>query len=326
MSFLRLPIFAELEKAQTILLAGAGGGFDIFSGLPLYFGLRSIGKAVHLANLSFSHLEAASGKRLAPAAVEITADAVGARGYFPEFYLSQWFRQRGEETPIYCFERVGCKPLLTGYRAVVDYLQADAVVLIDGGTDSLMRGDEAGLGTPEEDMASIAAVDDLDVKNKLLVCLGFGVDSFHGVCHSHAFEAIAELTRQNAFLGSFSLLNEMPEVRLYAEAVQAVFAAMPDCPSIVSASILSALEGHYGDYHRTARTRSGVLSINPLMSFYWCFRLNAVARRILYLDEIKQTQSLWDLMQTIDAFRHRSAVIRARTPIPDVSLNSRLSR
>ena len=104
--------------------------------------------------------------------------------------------------PIFCFEKVGCKPLLEGYRAVVNHLQADAVVLIDGGTDSLMRGDEAGLGTPEEDIASIAALDELEVANKFLVCLGFGVDSFHGVCHAHALEAVADLTSQGGFLGA----------------------------------------------------------------------------------------------------------------------------
>jgi len=41
MQCLTLPFFKEIEKAQSILLAGAGGGFDIFSGLPLYFGLRN---------------------------------------------------------------------------------------------------------------------------------------------------------------------------------------------------------------------------------------------------------------------------------------------
>jgi hypothetical protein len=326
MSFLTLPFFTDLEQARTILLAGAGGGFDIFSGLPLYFGLRSSGKTVYLANLSFSDLEAATGKRLAPAALEVTADSVGPKGYFPECYLSRWFRQRGEEVPIYCFERVGCKPLLEGYRAVIHHLQADAVVLVDGGTDSLMRGDEAGLGTPEEDIASIAAVDELDVKRKFLVCLGFGVDSFHGVCHTHALQAVADLNRQGAFLGSFSLLKQMPEVRQYAEAVQAVFEAMPDCPSIVSASILSALDGEYGDHHRIPRTRGSELWINPLMTIYWCFRLEEVARRILYLDEIKRTQSMWDLIHAIDSFRERHGSIRGRTTIPDPSLDSKLRR
>jgi hypothetical protein len=41
---LELPFFAELKNARNILLAGAGGGFDIFSGLPLYFGLKNAGK------------------------------------------------------------------------------------------------------------------------------------------------------------------------------------------------------------------------------------------------------------------------------------------
>ena len=81
-----------------------------------------------------------------------------------------------------------------------------------------MRGDEAGLGTPEEDIASIAAVDEVDVPGKYLVCLGFGVDAFHGVCHAHALEAVAELTQQGAFLGALSLTREMPDVRKYMEA------------------------------------------------------------------------------------------------------------
>jgi hypothetical protein len=326
MRCLDLPFFVELETARTVLVAGAGGGFDVFSGLPLYFGLRAAGKQVHLANLSFSHLEAATGRQLAPAALEVTADSHVTAGYFPEWHLCRWFRGQGEEVSIYCFDRTGFGPLLEGYRAVVDHLRPDAIVLVDGGTDSLMRGDEAGLGTPEEDIASIAAVDALEVAGKYLVCLGFGVDAFHGVCHAHALEAVAELTRQGAFLGALSLTRHMPEVRRYMEAAEAVCAAMWECPSIVCASILSALDGHYGDHHRTARTRGSTLWINPLMALYWCFRLGPVARRVLYLDEIKTTETAWDLIEAIDAFRRRHPATRERTVIPDASFNRRVSR
>jgi hypothetical protein len=326
MTVLRLPFLTELEQAQNVLVAGAGGGFDVFSGLPLFFGLRSAGKRVHLANLSFSHLEGGAGRRLAPAVLEVTADSWGVLDYFPEYYLCRWFRQHGEEVAVYSFERTGFKPLAEAYRAVVAHLGVDAIVLVDGGTDSLMRGDEAGLGTPEEDIASIAAVDELDVPHKYLVCLGFGVDSFHGVCHAHAFEAIAELTQMGAFLGAFSLLREMPEVQRYAEAVQAVHESMLGYPSIVCSSILSALDGHYGDHHRTARTKGSTLWINPLMTLYWCFRLGPVARRILYLDAVKQTHSQWDLMEAIDAFRRSHDSIRNRSVIPDNSFDRRISR
>jgi hypothetical protein len=326
MTFLRLPFFAELDSAQNILVAGAGGGFDIFSGLPLYFGLRAAGKKVHLANLSFSHLDSATGPRLHPTVLEVTADSRVTASYFPEFHLCRWFQQQGENVPIYCFDRTGYLPLVEAYRALVRHLGADTLILVDGGTDSLMRGDEAGLGTPEEDIASIAAADELELKRKFLVCVAFGVDSFHGVCHAHAFEAVAELTQQGAFLGAFSLLQQMPEVQRYIQATEAVFEAMPHDPSIVSASVLSALEGHYGDHHRTVRTRGSTLWINPLMTLYWCFRLEPVARRILYLDDVKQTQSCWDVMEAIDAFRRRCGPIRERTTIPDSSLSRKMSR
>jgi hypothetical protein len=38
----RLPFFEALEPAQTVLLAGASGGYNVFTGLPLYFALRGI--------------------------------------------------------------------------------------------------------------------------------------------------------------------------------------------------------------------------------------------------------------------------------------------
>jgi hypothetical protein len=322
----KLPFFSELDKAHTILIAGAGGGFDIFSGLPLYFGLRQAGKHVYLANLSFSLLQAATGRWLTPATLEVTADSEVRTPYFPEVHLCHWFRTQGEEVSITCFDRTGFAPVLEGYRALVAELQPDTIILVDGGTDSLMRGDEQGLGTPEEDIVSIAAVDELKVVRKYLVCLGFGVDAFHGVCHVHALETVAELTRQGGFLGAYSLLHEMPEVQRYEQASQAVFEAMPMHPSIVTGSILSALEGHYGDYHRTARTQGSTLWINPLMAMYWCFHLEPLARRILYLDDIKQTQDYGEVMDAIDAFRDRCEAIRERTLLPDASLSRRTRR
>ena len=151
-------------------------------------------------------------------------------------------------------------------------------------------------------------------------------DAFHGVCHTHALEAVAELTRDGAFLGALALTREMPEVRRYETAAQAVCEAMPDCPSIVCASIRSALEGRYGDHHRTARTRGSTLWINPLMTLYWCFRLEAVARRVIYLDMVKRTRTRWDLMRAIDEFRDRCTARRERSVLPDASFDGRVSR
>jgi hypothetical protein len=316
MPYLTLPFFQKIENAQSILLAGAGGGFDIFSGLPLYFGLRDQGKHVHLANLSFSPLFSATGRRLSPALLEVTAATQTGRDYFPELYLARWFEQQGEQIPIYCFERTGVQPLLAAYQTLVDLLQVDAIILIDGGTDSLMRGDEPGLGTPEEDIASIAAVHQLQLDTKLLVCLGFGVDTFHGVCHAHFFEAVSELARSNGFLGSWSLTNAMPEVQLYRAATEAVLATMAFHPSIVSTSILSALAGLFGDVQMNSRTAGSKLFINVLMTLYWCFRLDPVAQRLLYLDAVLPTRTAREMRDAIELFRDSYPQRKAWVDLP----------
>lgn len=304
MKYLNLPFFDELEKSERVLIAGAGGGFDFFCGLPLYAALKAAGKTVHLANLSFSDIASAHARHVSPICAAVTADSLGNEAYFPELHFARWMRGRGAEVTVYAFQKSGVEPLREAYEALRCELEFDTLILVDGGTDSLMRGDEAGLGTPIEDISSILAANELQIPRKMLVCLGFGVDAFHGVCHAQFLEAVADITCAGGFLGIWSLTNEMPEVVFYREASEFVFRKMPRYPSIVSSSILSALEGRFGDYHTTARTQNSRLFINALMTLYWCFLLEPVASRVLYPKSILKTESVNDIALIIEEFRH----------------------
>src|SRR5262249_59516793 len=82
-----------------------------------------------------------------------------------------------------------------------------------------MRGDEAGLGTPAEDIASLASVAALSVPTRVVACVGFGIDSYHGVCHAHWLGNVADLMAEGACLGATALLRTMREVQLFLEAV-----------------------------------------------------------------------------------------------------------
>ncbi|MCA9796474.1 MAG: DUF1152 domain-containing protein [Candidatus Eremiobacteraeota bacterium] len=301
---LEVPLLKRLDGHQRILLAGAGGGFDILSGLPLYFWLRARGKQVFLANLSFTRLEQCSAPRITPVLVEVGPDSDGPDFYFPERYLCQWLCQHEDpDARLYCFEKAGVAPLRQAYQALVDKLEVEALVLVDGGTDSLMRGDEDGLGTPSEDLASIAATCQLELPTRLLTCIGFGVDTFHGVCHHYFLEAVADLTRAGGFLGAFSLLPDFPESFRFKQALDYVHGQMPDYPSIVASSILSATVGRFGDVHSTTRTQGSELYINPLMSLYWSFELSAVAQRCLYLKDLLETDDFAAISLAIRRFR-----------------------
>ena len=116
--------------------------------------------------------------------------------------------------------------------------------MIDGGTDSLMRGDEYNLGSPHEDMSSIGAVDMLTISHKYLVCLGFGIDSFHGISHALFLENVATLIKSGGFLGTFSLMKEMKEASYFQKICDYAFKRSET--SIVNGSISAAIDGEFG--------------------------------------------------------------------------------
>ncbi|MFD9101569.1 DUF1152 domain-containing protein [Streptomyces virginiae] len=312
------PFFARLADAERILVAGAGGGFDIYSGLPVALSLLHQGKDVHLANLSFSHLAGLPLEDwVTPDLAAVTPLTAPHQAYFPERTLAQWLETHGYPSTVYAFPQTGVQPLRDAYRALVDLHRIDAIVLVDGGTDILMRGDEAGLGTPEEDMASLAALAALDdVPERLVVSVGFGVDAYHGVSHALVLENIAALEREGAYLGAFSLPRSTREGALYLDAVAHAQDHTPERPSIVNGSIAAAVRGSFGDVRFTARTHGSELFVNPLMSLCFAFDLPGLAARCLYLDRIEDTHLMRQVHSRIAEFREELVTTRPARRIP----------
>ncbi|MFI7616728.1 DUF1152 domain-containing protein [Nonomuraea terrae] len=301
---LESPLSARLEGSHRIPVAGAGGGFDVYAGLPLALALRERGKEAYLANLSFSHLDGLGlDAWLAEDVAAIGPDTPSRDWYFPERALARWLHSRRLPATVYAFPRVGVRPLKAAYERLTAHLGIDAIILADGGTDILMRGDEAGLGTPVEDMASLAAVRGLDVPVKAVVCLGFGVDAYHGVNHAQVLEYLAALERDGGYLGAFSLSRATAPGELYLDAVAHARGEMPSHPSIVNGSIAAAVRGEFGDVRFTDRTKGSELFVNPLMSLYFAVDLDALAARSLYLDRIEDTVLARQIASIIEDYR-----------------------
>ncbi len=299
------PLFDRLADAERILVAGAGGGFDVYSGLPLALSLLHQGREVRLANLSFSSLAGLPADAwAAPDLAVVTPETAPHQSYFPERTLAQWLRGHGYPAVVHAFPQTGVQPLRAAYEALIALHGIDAVVLVDGGTDILLRGDEAGLGTPEEDLTSVAALAALDdVPHRLVVSLGFGVDAYHGVNHVQVLENIAALEREGAYLGAFSVPRTTREGALYLDAVAHAQEHTPERPSIVNGSVAAAVRGECGDVRFTDRTRGSELFVNPLMSLYFAFDLPGLAARCLYLDRIEDTHLMRQVRSRIAEFR-----------------------
>lgn len=305
-----IPFLERLEALPgRVLLAGAGGGFDIYSGIPIYAWLRASGREVVLANLSFTALRSSAAVEVFPNTFRVEPDTQGPAAYFPEGYLAAFLQE-----PVVAFRREGVANLTRSYAWLVEAERIEAIVVVDGGTDSLMRGDEPDLGTPAEDLATLWAAHQTGLP-ALLAAIGFGIDRFHGVCHYYFLEAVAELTRQGAFLGTIHLLPDTPGVAMMDELCTYAF-GRTDHPSIVQSHILAAIAGEYGDVHPTPRTRGHEQWINPLMALYWTFELDAVVRRHLFLPALAGTETAAELARAL--MLERAAI----TPRPWRGLNA----
>jgi hypothetical protein len=317
---LNLPILDPLTDKHNILIAGAGGGFDVFGGLPIYFMLREMGKNVHLANYSFSEFELV--KLVSQPEVLIEGLLIGARGsishplmYYPEGYLSRWFEEtQNTNVTVWMFNREGVEPLKKAYTALIQHLKIDALILIDGGVDSLSRGDEEGSGTLVEDSITLAAVQHLDIPTKILGCIGFGTEAEEAVCHYSALENIAALAKAGAFLGSCALTPQMPAFQLYEDACRYVWEQPGHTRSHISTRIIPAVHGEFGDY-RMYRDGWSTAWISPLMGLYWFFDADTVAAQSLLVPMLAGTTDVHQAIRAVAKLKHTHSQ-RPRRIIP----------
>lgn len=310
---MQIPFFEAIADAGTVLIAGAGGGFDIVSGIPLYLYLRRLGKQVILANLSFSELAFTDSEEICPGAFLVTAQSREVP-YFPEKMIVEWLQARNEAPVMAGFSnKLGVQPLRHAYQTLIDRYQVDALVLVDGGTDSLMFGDEAGVATIVEDACSMLAASLTTVRNSYLLAIGFGVDFFHDLNHHSCLENIATMIKDGQYLGAQALTNDSAEGQGFLELVAYLNQRMAFHESIVTNSIASAMQGEFGDHQVSRRTQGSALFINPLMSLGWYFRLGGLVARMQFADKIEASQTMKEVAQAVTVFR---AIVTRRPNLP----------
>lgn len=298
------------DRIQTVLLAGCGGGFDFVHGTTLIPELLARGKRIVIHSYSFGDPD-----RIPDAPVVFDDPATGSRArlvqaghahdphYAPEVHLADFldtaFPQHAPHQIYASYARNFTVPVLRDfYTGLVERHQIDAVVLIDGGSDSLMVGDEAGLGDPIEDAVSVAAVAALSApETKLLVSIGFGADRFNQVSDAASLRAVAELTATGGFLGAVSLESRQPGFQLYRAAIEHIYERQT-FRSALSGFILSAGEGHFGSEivpsWLASRVQPGGFFVWPLMAMAWGFDVEAVAERSRVVDWIRDCTTVRD--------------------------------
>ncbi|MEW6210094.1 MAG: DUF1152 domain-containing protein [Acidobacteriota bacterium] len=300
---LNQPVDEILKASRRVLLAGAGGGYDVLGAVPLWVELSSAGKEVFFASLSFSSLNEIDGAIRSPDfpnLYEVTSDCATMDAYCPEGWLACWLENRlGQRQSIWSFERTGARPLHQAYEHLVSRFNIDAIVLIDGGIDAILRGDEFSIGTPEEDLTSLAAVNQMNVSTKILACVGLSAEIRDQINHAQVFERMAKLARTGGYLGAAALVKGAESCRMYREAVDFVFAGQKrQRRSHVHSTIIKAINGRFGQ-------EGPFVWLSPLLNMYWFFSLDTVAREHLFLKSIVETETMDEVSSIIRENRYK---------------------
>ena len=261
-------------EVKTVFITGCGGGFDFVQSVALIPELLKAGKKVVIGSFSFGNPSWIKGadivwRHTTPPicekadpethiVVRVGSECEPDRRYGPEVglcrYLDKAFPGKGPGpdgawTLYAMYARAFTPTMLANLHArICNEHAVDAVVAIDGGNDSLMACDEAGVGDPIEDTVSVmtlaagiqavpegaedtarvegltaecakdAGVDAAPVYlrrrllARLLICAGLGCDRFQGCSDASTLRAISELTAMRCGpMGSASVTNGVDE-------------------------------------------------------------------------------------------------------------------
>jgi hypothetical protein len=201
--------------------------------------------------------------------------------YCPEYKLvKNLYEKYHIETTIYCFIEHTIPTLIDSYHQITQNEKIDTIILVDGGIDSLMTGNEKdSLGTPLEDICNLVAVNTIEVPSKYLYCLGFNVEL--NVKDEYYFKNTSQLIKDNGLVCVYMLNHRDISTHRYID----VFMSCDPENSIVNTSVILAIQGEFGQClppWMQYRLGSIPLQISPLMALYWCFDLNSVCQHLKY--------------------------------------------
>jgi hypothetical protein len=170
-------------------------------------------------------------------------------------------------------------------RAFLLQHRIEDVYLVDGGCDSLMTGDELGLGTPTEDFFTMKimewATSTLPISPKLAL-IGLDLDTAHGIQRKDLNKRLKRLHP----LWTWNLSLQEPSVAQYRD----IFYRCEPQNSIVHSMVMGALEG-LNDYvvpqTLAKRLRKTLVPITHRLRTMFCYSLEEVVKDCLFWSAIE---------------------------------------
>lgn len=298
---------------QNIIIAGCGGGYDLFGGLPLFYLLKHIANHIVFTNYSFTSitvlnqygLQCANNLYLIKPTVLLNLNDNHLNTYFPEAYVAYHLNvdvyALSHPTTIY--------DLIEAYQIIISNMQyIDKLFLIDGGCDVLLTGKEIGLGTPVIDMMHLKAIQNLNIRSKYILAVGVNIDIADGVDLGDLNQRLTTLKNNGTLINQQLWSLNQPEIRFYRDIVKQ---SLPQL-TIVHSLVVATLEGHRGYYtppHLISRITISKIDLTDQTCSEYLFDLNQIAKDVEYLDQLESIMNNQQVNNLINKYRQNNSLI-----------------
>jgi hypothetical protein len=318
-----LGLSINLPESKNVLICGCGGGYDIYTGMPIYNNLVKSGKNVLCANITFTDID-----KLEKYSTEIEdglfpieySPGVGIGETYPDNYIPEWWLSKYLNTSVYAILPNGVVPLIRNFKYIVEKHKIDTIILVDGGIDSLMRGDEEDIGSYTEDISTLLAVSKIDVKNKLLVCNAWGLEGY--ISQNQFFENVSALTKSKDFLGCHFFTSSSSDGSFYIKVLKECFPENSTINIGLSASIMGCswdektewlqkrIDSDKEDYELFNELKLIHWIGCPLGGIYWFFNLEGVVDRLVYEKEkLLQSTLSYHVTHQVHQYRYDQKLV-----------------
>lgn len=294
---------------ETIVLAGCGGGYDVFGSMVLYHGYKESHNVIltNLSNTNPNTLKRLSieypqkVKEICYHCFEILpghyADDVG---FFPEYLLANQIKH----SVFAICEYNSVAHIMHFYDMLLEREKEKSLIdvyLVDGGCDVVLSGNETGSTRCVEDIMHYKALLQIDKFKNIFVCaIGLNTDCNHGVNYDELVARLIELDKEQIIIGSDVLSLDDPKVKYYHD----IFMNCKPSMSLVHSFVCSALHNDLGKIIPdtvmfTIGETNKFVDVSNLTKMFVICNGRMLANTIRHLGMIKNEMSLSKIQETL---------------------------
>ncbi|MFW9991380.1 MAG: DUF1152 domain-containing protein [Candidatus Odinarchaeota archaeon] len=311
-------IISIVRDAKRILVAGMGGGGDIFSALPTYWNfhqlnaeaeiiLGGISEAPMQAITDLEPITCKSGKTLSTCT---SLGMVTSKSHCKDHRLIERIIARVFSTKCLIMSLSdGAGPLIGELQNYIQERSIDCVCFVDGGADSLAS--ENGLmGSVLADTLSLAVLSKLDVKYKL-----HGLTALCADLEMDIHTAMTQIARVYGQNGCHGLLGFPPEH--FDEFQDCLEEILKESATGTGQAIFYAMKGYYGQETVFWEGGGAIIPIFPISSATWYFNPEVTVKVNYLAGPVSQTTTLEEATNRITELLEKKK-IREKVTTPEI--------